>query len=111
MRTLFPALDVVFIESGEDNLAATFSQSSRASPSTSSTCPRATRSRARGARASPAPTDLAPLVGADLCVMERDARRMRAERPFVFTNVRAGTGVQEVVDLITLMGGLAAPAA
>jgi urease accessory protein len=39
--------------------------------------------------------DLAPLVGADLGVMERDTRRMRGERPFVFTSIRAGGGVQE----------------
>ncbi len=50
--------------------------------------------------------DLAPLVGADLGVMERDARRMRAERPFVFTNIRAGQGVQQVADFIARMGGL-----
>ena len=55
--------------------------------------------------------DLAPLVGADLDVMERDARRMRGERPFVFTNIRAGQGVPEVAEFITLMGGLGAPAA
>jgi urease accessory protein len=55
--------------------------------------------------------DLAPLVGADLAVMDRDARRMRAERPFVFTNIRAGQGVQDVADFITRMGGLEAPTA
>jgi len=55
-------------------------------------------------------TDLAPLVGADLAIMDRDARRMRAARPFVFTNIRAGKGVQEVADFITRMGGLANPA-
>ena len=54
--------------------------------------------------------DLAPLVGADLGVMERDARRMRGERPFVFTNIRSGEGVAAVADFITTMGGLAAPA-
>ncbi len=50
--------------------------------------------------------DLAPLVGADLGVMERDAKRMRGERPFVFTNVRAGEGVSQVVDFIREAGGL-----
>jgi len=50
--------------------------------------------------------DLAPLVGASLEVMERDARRMRGERPFVFANVRAGKGVPEVVDFIGKAGGL-----
>jgi urease accessory protein len=56
-------------------------------------------------------TDLAPLVGPDLSAMDRDARRMRAQRPFVFTNIRAGEGVREVADFITWMGGLGAPAA
>ena len=55
--------------------------------------------------------DLAPLVGADLGVMARDARRMRGERPFVFTNIRAGDGVQEVADFIRGSGGLGAPTA
>ena len=41
--------------------------------------------------------DLAPYVGADLAVMERDARRMRGERPFVFTNLKTGEGVDEIV--------------
>ena len=41
--------------------------------------------------------------------MDRDARRMRAERPFVFTNIRAGQGMQEVADFITRVGGLEAP--
>ena len=44
--------------------------------------------------------DLAPYVGADLGVMERDAKRMRGERPFVFTNLREGTGVDAVVSWI-----------
>jgi urease accessory protein len=44
--------------------------------------------------------DLAPHVGADLGVMERDAKRMRGERPFVFTNLRKGTGVDAVVSWI-----------
>ena len=52
--------------------------------------------------------DLAPLVGADLGVMERDARRMRGERPFVFTNIKERQGVAEVADFIIRMGGLPA---
>ena len=44
--------------------------------------------------------DLAPYVGADLSVMERDARRMRGERPFVFTNLREGHGADDVVSWI-----------
>ena len=50
--------------------------------------------------------DLAPLVGADLGVMERDARRMRGERPFVFTNLKSGQGVDAVVDFLLEAGGL-----
>jgi urease accessory protein len=46
-------------------------------------------------------------AGADLGVMERDARRMRGERPFVFTSIRAGAGVQEVVAFVRAVGGLA----
>jgi urease accessory protein len=57
-------------------------------------------------------TDLAPHVGASLEVMDRDSRRMRGERPFVFANVRAGTGVGEVARFIEEAGGLGlAPAA
>jgi urease accessory protein len=52
--------------------------------------------------------DLAPHVGASLAVMERDAKRMRGVRPFVFTNVRSGEGVDTVVDFIEEKGGLAA---
>ena len=51
-------------------------------------------------------TDLAPHVGADLGVMARDAALMRGERPFVFTNIRAGVGVAEVVDFVARFGGL-----
>ena len=50
--------------------------------------------------------DLAPLVGADLGVMERDARRMRGEKPFVFTNIKVGDGVEHVAETIQTLGGL-----
>src|SRR5690606_18167062 len=56
-------------------------------------------------------TDLAPLVGADLGVMDRDARRMRHERPFVFTNLRSGEGLADVVRFIEEAGGLDAAGA
>jgi urease accessory protein len=49
---------------------------------------------------------LAPLVGADLGVMDRDARRMRGERPFVFANLRAGEGVAPIAAFIERRGGL-----
>jgi urease accessory protein len=52
--------------------------------------------------------DLAPFVGASLEVMDRDAKLMRKERPFVFTNVRAGDGVEAVAAFIETQGGLAA---
>ncbi|MEP3302069.1 MAG: GTP-binding protein, partial [Roseibium sp.] len=51
-------------------------------------------------------TDLAPHVGADLSVMDRDATKMRKARPFVFANTKAGAGVQEVVQFIVEKGGL-----
>ena len=51
-------------------------------------------------------TDLAPLVGADLEVMDRDARRMRGERPFQFTNLKSEDGLREVMDFIEHQGML-----
>ncbi len=51
--------------------------------------------------------DLAPLVGADLDVMDRDSRKMRGERPFLFTNLKAGVGLQDVAGFILMMGGFA----
>ena len=101
------ALDIVFIESGGDNLAATFS------PDLADACiyvidvaagdkiprkggPGITRSDLLVINK----TDLAPLVGADLAVMERDARRMRGERPFVFTNLKTGDGLDAIVSWI-----------
>jgi len=55
-------------------------------------------------------TDLAPLVGADLGVMDRDAKKMRGERPFVFAQVKSGQGVAEIAAFVERLGGLA-PAA
>ena len=52
-------------------------------------------------------TDLAELVGADLDVMASDSRRMRGDRPFVFTNLKAGEGVGTVVEFVEVAGGLA----
>ena len=51
--------------------------------------------------------DLAPMVGADLAVMEADTRRMRGPRPYVFTNLKAGDGVERIIDFIVNAGGLA----
>jgi urease accessory protein len=114
----FPKLDLVFIESGGDNLAATFSPEladltvyvidvAAGDKIPRKGGPGITRSDLLVINK----IDLAPLVGADLAVMERDAGRMRGARPFVFTNLRAGNGVATIADFIITMGGLAAPAA
>ena len=52
-------------------------------------------------------TDLAPLVGADLAVMARDAERMRGKRPFVFANMKTGDGLETIARFVTERGGLA----
>ena len=117
MVAAFPELDLVFIESGGDNLAATFSPEladltvyvidvAAGDKIPRKGGPGITRSDLLVVNK----IDLAPLVGADLAVMARDARRMRGARPFVLTNIRSGEGVAEVADFITTMGGLAAPA-
>jgi urease accessory protein len=116
MRQAFPRLDLVFIESGGDNLAATFSPEladltiyvidvAAGDKIPRKGGPGITRSDLLVINK----IDLAPLVGADLDVMARDARRMRGERPFVFTNIRAGDGVRTVADFIREAGGLDAP--
>ena len=53
-------------------------------------------------------TDLAPLVGADLGVMDRDAKKMRGERPFVFSNLKSGQGVDQIIEFIVRQGMLKA---
>ena len=109
----FPDLELILIESGGDNLAATFSPELAdltiyvIDVSAGDKIPR---------KGGPGITrsdlliinkiDLAPLVGASLEVMDRDAKKMRGERPFVFANVRAGIGVAEVADFIINKGGL-----
>jgi urease accessory protein len=111
----FPALDLVFVESGGDNLAATFSPEladltiyvidvSAGDKIPRKGGPGITRSDLLVINK----IDLAPLVGADLGVMERDATRMRGERPFVFTNIKKRQGVDGVADFIVRMGGLPA---
>ncbi len=113
----FPGLELVLIESGGDNLAATFSPEladltlyvidvSAGDKIPRKGGPGITRSDLLVINK----IDLAPHVGASLEVMDRDARRMRAGRPFVFANVRAGQGVEEIAGFIVRMGGLA-PAA
>ncbi|MEQ9558143.1 MAG: urease accessory protein UreG [Rhodospirillales bacterium] len=118
MRKTFPGLDLILIESGGDNLAATFSPEladitiyvidvSAGEEIPRKGGPGITRSDLLVINK----TDLAPHVGADLAVMDRDAKRMRGERPFVFTNMKTGTGVAEIADLVRRLGGLAAPMA
>ena len=114
MRKTFPALDLILIESGGDNLAATFSPEladitiyvidvSAGEEIPRKGGPGITRSDLLVINK----TDLAPHVGADLAVMDRDAKRMRGDRPFVFTNMKTGAGVPEIVELVRRLGGLA----
>jgi urease accessory protein len=113
MRSRFPDLDLILIESGGDNLAATFSPEladitiyvidvSAGEKIPRKGGPGITRSDLLVINK----VDLAPLVGASLEVMDRDSRRMRGRRPFVFANVRAGSGVDEVARFIEDAGGL-----
>lgn len=113
MQQKFPDLDLVLIESGGDNLAATFSPEladltiyvidvAAGEKIPSKGGPGITRSDLLVINK----TDLAPYVGASLEVMERDARRMRKERPFVFTNLREGKDVGVVTRFIEEKGGL-----
>jgi urease accessory protein len=113
MNRRFPDLDIVFIESGGDNLAATFSPDlADLTLYVISVCqgeeiprkggPGITRSDFLVINKS----DLAPHVHVDLEVMEADATRMRGKRPFVFTDLHRGKGLQEVVDFIVEHGGL-----
>lgn len=115
MQARFQTLDLVLIESGGDNLAATFSPEladitiyvidvSAGDKIPRKGGPGITRSDLLVINK----IDLAPLVGADLGVMEKDSRRMRGERPFVFANIRARDGVAEIAAFIERAGGLAA---
>jgi urease accessory protein len=113
LRGRHPALDLIMIESGGDNLSATFSPELAdltiyvIDVAAGEEIPR---------KGGPAirrsdilvinKTDLAPYVGASLAVMERDATRMREGRPFVFASLRHGKGVEEIVALVRRMGGL-----
>ncbi|TMV11514.1 urease accessory protein UreG [Arenibacterium halophilum] len=114
MRDRHPEVEIVLIESGGDNLSATFSPELAdltiyvIDVAAGEEIPR---------KGGPAitksdilvinKTDLAPHVGASLDVMERDARRMRGDRPFHFTALRHGTGLAPVIDRICEIGGLA----
>lgn len=109
----FPDLDLILIESGGDNLAATFSPEladltiyvidvAAGEEIPRKGGPGITRSDLLVINK----TDLAPHVGADLSVMDRDARKMRKARPFVFANTKAGEGVSEIVRFVLKKGGL-----
>jgi urease accessory protein len=113
LQARFPALDVIFIESGGDNLAATFSPEladltlyvidvAEGEKIPRKGGPGITRSDLLVINK----IDLAPYVGASLEVMDSDARRMRGERPFVFTNLREGLGLEEVVAFVLREGML-----
>jgi len=114
----FTDLDLIIVESGGDNLAATFS------PELSdltlyvidvSAGDKIPRKGGPGIIRSDLliinKTDLAPMVGASLEVMDRDARRMRGDRPFVFTNLKTGQGLAAVIDFIVHKGMLQSRAA
>ena len=113
LTTRFPGLDVVFVESGGDNLAATFS------PELSDLTlyvidvaagDKIPRKGGPGITKSDLliinKIDLAPMVGASLEVMDRDARKMRGERPFLFSNLKTGQGLDGIVSFIETAGML-----
>jgi urease accessory protein len=113
MRARFPNLDLVLIESGGDNLAATFSPEladltiyvidvAAGDKIPSKGGPGITRSDLLVINK----IDLAPYVGASLAKMEIDAKRMRGGRPFVMTNLRQGEGLQTIVRFVQTQGGL-----
>ena len=114
LQRRFPALELVFIESGGDNLAATFSPEladltiyvidvSAGDKIPRKGGPGITRSDMLVINK----IDLAPMVGASLEVMDRDAKRMRGTRPFIFTNLKEGKGVAEIAEFILEQGGIA----
>ena len=104
LTTAFPGLDLLLIESGGDNLAATFSPELVDATIYVIDVAEGEKIPRKGGPGIMRSSllvinkiDLAPFVGADLSVMERDARRMRGERPFVFTNLKTGEGADEIV--------------
>lgn len=114
LRARFPDLDIVLIESGGDNLAATFSPEladltiyvidvAAGDKIPRKGGPGITRSDLLVINK----IDLAPFVGASLEVMDRDSRKMRGDRPFVFANMKIGEGLGEVVAFLERRGGLA----
>ena len=117
MRKRFPSLDIVLVESGGDNLSATFSPEladltiyvidvAGGEKIPRKGGPGITRSDLLVVNK----IDLAPYVGADLSIMEEDTKRMRGQRPYVFSNIRGGVGVDAIAHFIELAGGLTAAA-
>ena len=115
LNKAFPDLDLILIESGGDNLAATFSPEladltiyvidvAAGEEIPRKGGPGITRSDLLVINK----TDLAPYVGADLSVMDRDATKMRKGKPFLFANMRQGDGIETVVDFVVAKGGLPA---
>jgi urease accessory protein len=115
MNLKFPQAELCFVESGGDNLAATFSPEladltiyvidvAAGEKIPRKGGPGITRSDLLVINK----IDLAPLVGANLQVMESDARRMRTTRPFIFSDLKSGQGVDEIAGFILEKGGLAA---
>jgi len=113
MQGRFAGLELIFIESGGDNLAATFSPEladltlyvidvSAGDKIPRKGGPGITRSDLLVINK----IDLAPLVEASLEVMDRDARKMRGERPFIFTNLKKDLGVADIAQFIIRSGGL-----
>jgi urease accessory protein len=113
MNARHPGLDIIFIESGGDNLAATFSPEladitvyvidvSAGDKIPRKGGPGITRSDLLVINK----IDLAPMVGASLEVMDRDARRMRGERPFVFSNLKSGEGLDAIIAFLVATAGL-----
>ncbi|MBQ0794748.1 urease accessory protein UreG [Zhongshania sp.] len=113
LNNRFPDLELVMIESGGDNLAATFSPElsdltiyvidvSAGDKIPRKGGPGITRSDLLVINK----TDLAPLVGADLGVMDRDAKKMRGDKPFIFSNLKDGSGVADIVSFIVEQGML-----
>ncbi len=117
MRKRFPELDIVLVESGGDNLSATFSPEladltiyvidvAGGEKIPRKGGPGITRSDLLVINK----IDLAPYVGADLAIMEEDTKRMRKQRPYVLSNIRGGIGVDSIARFIEKAGGLAADA-
>ena len=117
MRKRFPELDIVLVESGGDNLSATFSPEladltiyvidvAGGEKIPRKGGPGITRSDLLVINK----IDLAPYVGADLAIMEEDTKWMRGQRPYVFSNIRGGVGIDAIAQFIERAGGLAATA-